>query len=197
MSVHTLNPLHLGKMMHPVKSAEWGARALAAQMRLVQKLHNIITIKINTCVDVDENDALSVAELAKQYGLSWRAMNVLENTEASYAALERMCATLRATAMEAVLIRGSSSCSVSMRCTNGFDFKVKLIRENYLPHMCTGCDIRESGLCTEFFYGPRVEVSNDSLMVRSCIHRNGEPFVQLADRFFSGPLCKDVKNATS
>jgi len=197
ISVHTLNPMHLGKMMYPSKDMVWGSKAIQSQIRLVKDLTGLIKIKINTCVDANEEGALAVSELAMEYGLKWRAMNVLENPEASYKALGRMCEKLRAVPVEAVIIEGSSSCSVQMHCANGFDFKVKLIRQNYLQHMCNDCPVDKSALCYEFFYGPRLEMYDGKFLVRSCIHRNGMPFVLSVNEFFKSSLYKDIRNVIS
>lgn len=194
MSVHTLDPSELGKIMSPPKDAEWGRKAIAKQIALIETLEGKIGIKINTCVGETELPALPLAEFVRQKRILWRLMNVLEIPELSYASLKRACQTLGAVPVTASLIEGSSSCSVNMRCSDDFEFKLKLIRPHFLEGMCSGCDLRTYGGCYEFAYGPRLEMERGILMVRNCVHRDGPPFSLPLQAYFSHPIAEQLQN---
>lgn len=194
ISVHTLDPTELGQIMSPPRDTEWGKRALDKQIDLIEAVHNKVGIKINTCIGETEAPAIALADFVKQRNISWRLMNVLEIPDLSYASLKRACTALKAQPTQALIIEGSSSCSVNMQCEDGFAFKLKLIRPHFLKNMCSGCELRTYGGCYEFAYGPRLEMEKGMLMVRNCVHRNGPPFSLPIHAYFSHPLCNDLQN---
>ena len=193
MSIHTLDPESLGKLMSPPRSAAWGRVALQKQLELIDALSGKINIKVNTCVGETELPALALADFVRQRSISWRLMNVLEIPDLSYAALRRACEALGAIPIGASIIEGSSSCSVNMRCINGFAFKLKLIQPHFLEGMCSGCELRSYGGCYEFAYGPRLEMGKGILMVRNCIHRDGPPFSLPVQAYFSHPVARQLQ----
>ena len=193
MSIHTLDPAELGKLMAPPRNADWGKKALEKQIKLIDAINGKVGTKINTCVGETEVSAIALASFVKQRNISWRLMNVLEIPDLSYAALKRACNLLGATAVRASIIEGSSSCSVDMRCDDGFAFKLKLIRPHFLEGMCSGCELRSYGGCYEFAYGPRLEMERGMLMVRNCVHRNGPPFSLPINAYFSHPIAEQLQ----
>lgn len=193
MSIHTLDPAELGKLMAPPRNADWGKKALEKQIRLIDAINGKVGTKINTCVGETEAPAIALASFVRQRNISWRLMNVLEIPDLSYAALKRACNMLGATPVQASIIEGSSSCSVDMQCDDGFTFKLKLIRPHFLEGMCSGCELRSYGGCYEFAYGPRLEMERGMLMVRNCVHRNGPPFSLPIHAYFSHPIAQQLQ----
>ena len=193
ISIHTLDPTALGQLMSPPRSTRWGADAIAAQLELCRVLAGRVTIKINTCVGESEEQPLRIYEFVRDLGLHWRIMKVLGRDEVSNASMKRLCAILGAEAVSARLVKGTSSCSMSMRTREGFSFSTKLIRPFRLTTMCNGCPILSGGECYEFAYGPRLENAGGVLRVRNCIHRNGAPFVIPCKTFFDSPVALEVR----
>ncbi len=192
ISIHTLDPDELGKIMSPPKGILWGKKAVEKQVKLLDALDGKIPIKINTCVGETENSAIALAEFVRHRSISWRLMNVLEIPELSYASLSRACQILEAQPIQASIINGSSSCSIDMLCKDGFTFKLKLIQSHFLESMCSGCELKTYGGCYEFAYGPRLEVEGGMLMVRNCVHRNGPPFSLPVHSYFSHPIAQQL-----
>lgn len=193
MSVHTFDPAELGRLMLPPRTAEWGKKAIEKQMKLIDMMSGKIGIKLNTCVGETETPAIALAQFVRRRNISWRLMNVLEIPELSYASLKRACDVLEATPVQASILEGSSSCSVDMRCADGFTFKLKLIRPHFLEGMCSGCELRSYGGCYEFAYSPRLEMERGMLMVRNCVHRDGPPFSLPVHAYFSHPIAQQLQ----
>ncbi len=192
LSIHTLDPVELGALMAPPRSSGWGQRAIYCQLALCDALESRLRLKINTCVGAHEDEALKIATFVRSRRITWRIMKVLETSEASQAAMMRLCATLGATPKSAVLVRGTSSCSILMETPDGFTFVVKLIRPLRLRSMCDACPIDAAGKCFEFAYGPRVEAVYDHLLVRNCLYRSEEPFVIDANQFAHHQIAEET-----
>jgi len=193
MSVHTLDPAELGRLMLPLRSSDWGRKALDKQIGLIDALEGKISIKINTCVGETEAPAIALKSFLANRKVSWRLMNVLEMTDVSYATLKRICQHLGAAPVRASVINGSSSCSVDMLCGDGFAFKLKLIQPHFIAAMCSECELRKYGGCYEFAYGPRLEMDRGILMVRNCVHREGPPFSLPLQAYFSHPIAEQLQ----
>lgn len=194
ISIHTLDPAELGKLMIPPRHANWGRKAIKQQLALLDALAGKVGLKINTCVGEADEPALAIAAYIRNRGVSWRLMNVLETSEVSYASLRRVRNALEAEPVQACIIDGSSSCSVDMLCKDGFAFKLKLIRPHFLDAMCAGCELRKHEGCYEFAYGRRLEMEKGLLMVRNCIHREGPPFSLPVHAYFSHPLAQQLRD---
>lgn len=193
VSVHTLDGKALGDIMLPPRKAEWGKRAIDRQLSLISALKEKISVKINTCVGESESEALRIADFAFREGIGWRPMNILEKPVESYAALRRLCTTLKAEPLYAQVIKGSSSYRIVLKTLDGHEFKVKLIRPFRLPSMCTDCSLDKQGQCYEYAYGPRLETDGKDLIVRNCVHRVCTPCVLPANEFFEHPLAEDLR----
>ena len=63
--------------------------------------------------------------------------------------------------------------------------------------MCAGCPVDAAGQCFEFAYGPRIEAANGQLLVRSCLYRNEEPFVQIAGNFVNHEIAVETYTDSS
>ncbi len=194
LSIHTLNPAELAQLMVPARTVAWAESAIAFQLALCKVADPLLKVKINTCIGASEKEAIGIAALAKETGLSWRIMKVLDNTEASYAAMQRLCDTIGAEPQCATLVNGTSSCSLSMRVADGFTFTVKLIRPLLLRAMCSGCKVLDAGQCFEFAYGPRIESVAGRLLVRNCLYRSGCPQVLPVSEFFGHDVGKEIQS---
>ncbi|MBN1585528.1 radical SAM protein [Candidatus Uhrbacteria bacterium] len=185
VSMHTMDADALGAIMEPQRSIRWAEKAIETQMETCAVMSGKLKVKVNTCVASDESEAVKIAGYAKSHNLVWRPMNVLEVLDEAFDALSRMGEKLGAVPVMANVSSGSSACSVVMRDPDGFEFKVKLIRPFLIGSLCDGCPLIESGRCYEYLYGPRIEFDN-GLRVRSCLHRQGSPYVlSVADYFRS------------
>jgi cyclic pyranopterin phosphate synthase len=192
VSMHTLDGAALAAIMNPVRSVQWGARAVQQQMSLLVEISGIIGRKVNTVVGTNIKPALSVAAFVFSQGIDWRIMNSLEEGDASVRAIQDICNTLGAQPLHLEIIQGSSSYSVVMQTPNLANFRVKLIRPFRMTSMCKGCPVDRAGGCTEYAYGPRVEATSGGIMIRSCLHRTGQPFVLPAVAYFSSSLCAEL-----
>lgn len=192
ISIHTLDPTALGALMEPPRSSAWGEQAIKRQMVLCDALQGRLNVKVNTCVGAYESEALKIATFIRKTGISWRIMDILETSEASYAAIARLCTTLGAVPKSAVFVRGTSSCSIVMETWDGFTFNVKLIRPLRLKSMCAGCPIDAEGKCFEFAYGPRIEAVSGQLFVRNCLYRSDTPFVIAPQQFLNHPIAEET-----
>jgi cyclic pyranopterin phosphate synthase len=194
VSMHTADPAALAATMAPRRSATWAEQALTAQRELCDRLAGLVKVKINTCVGADETEACRIADFAERRGLPWRAMNILETPVESFAALRRLCDRLEAVPVSANVIRGSSSCGVTLRRPSGFTFRVKLIRPYRPAALCAGCPTAAAGQCYEHAYGPRLE-KDGALKIRSCVHRqDGAAVLPLRD-YLRHEVCEDLRRA--
>jgi len=178
ISLHTLDGLTLAGLMTPSRAAEWGERAIRRQLDLLSSLNGRLSCKINTVVKFDESSALNLAGFVRRESLEWRVMDALGAGDDSIKAIERLCVALGAAPVRVRLIQGSSSYTIVMRTTDGFEFSVKLMRPFQLPSLCANCSVDAAGQCAESFYGLRLEATAGGLFVRSCLYRSGPPFVQ-------------------
>ncbi|MCF6276244.1 MAG: radical SAM protein [Candidatus Magasanikbacteria bacterium] len=194
VSLHTLNPTSLSNTMEPPRSIRWGQKTIiTTQFLFLKEISSLISVKVNTCVGSNELDALEIAEFCETNNLEWRAMNQLGIPKESYASLSRMSTTLKAVPVEAIVTNGSSSFSITMRVESGFIFKIKLIRPFMLASICNNCSLEQNGECHEYVYGPRLEKEGDRLKVRSCLHRQKEPFVLPFEDFFQHRIFSEFK----
>lgn len=193
-SIHTLNGKELGELMNPAQDAKWGRRCISNQLKTINGLQDTLKIKVNTCVGEDESQAIAIAKLAENLHVAWRPMNILENPVKSYRALGRLCRKLHAEPVEVQRSQGTSSFRVAMATENGFLFKVKMIRALKLDSMCEGCPVEKAQECYEYAYGPRLEAQGSELLVRNCVHRQGEPFVMSPERYFTHPLAQELRS---
>lgn len=194
LSIHTLSPVELAQLMSPARTVAWAEAAIASQLALCRAGGSRLKVKVNTCIGASEKEALGIAALARETGASWRIMKVLDNAETSYAAMQRLCDTIGAQPQCATLVNGTSSCSLSMRATDGFSFTVKLIRPLLLRAMCSGCKVLEEGRCFEFAYGPRIEDVAGRLLVRNCLYRSERPQVLPVPEFFGHELGQEFQS---
>lgn len=185
-SMHSLDPERLGRMQAPCKPKIWGEEAIARQMCNITHLrefHPHATIKMNSVVSRDTQDAFALVEIAKKMSLKLRLMNDLSMGEVSYRALEEITRQLQAEPVQVKFITGSSSFSVIYQM-DGFRFAIKLIRPHVLPTLCDDCMELAQGECAEFFYGIRLEHTKDGLFFRLCLHRQDDRAVLSPNDFF-------------
>jgi len=192
VSMHTLSGKALAEVMYPPRSILWGERAIAKQMDVINALKNSLSVKINTVAGDDIDSVLQIAEFARETGVSWRVMDELDHPEISFATIMTVAKELHAVPMMAHLIRGSSSCAVTMTCSDGFSFKVKMIRPFKLKGMCDGCQIEATGKCKEYVYGPRIEGGLSDIKIRSCLYRNEEGYVQSVETYFGHQFAESL-----
>ena len=196
VSMHTLSGKSLAKVMYPTRSILWGEMAIAKQVDVINALKNSLSVKVNTVAGDDIASVLQIAEFARESGVSWRVMDELDHPEISFATIMTVAEELKAVPTMAHLIRGSSSCAVTMTCPDGFNFKVKLIRPFKLKGMCDNCQIEATGKCKEYAYGPRLEGGPSDIKVRSCLYRSEEGYVQSVgtyfDHQFAVSLCSEM-----
>ena len=190
VSMHTLKGKSLAETMYPPRSILWGEMAIAKQIDIISALKGSLSVKINTVAGNDVGSVLQIAEFARKLGVSWRVMDELDHPEISFATIMTAAEELQAVPTMAHLIRGSSSCAVTMTCGDGFSFKVKMIRPFKLKGMCDGCLIEAMGKCKEYAYGPRLEGGLSEVRVRSCLYRNEEGYVQSIGTYFDHQFSK-------
>jgi len=188
VSIHTLSGKSLAEIMSPPRSVLWGERAIAKQIDVIGALKDSLPVKVNTVAGSDVDSVLQVAELVKKIGVSWRVMDELDHPEVSFATIMAVVEEMQAIPTMAHLIRGSSSCAITMTCVDGFSFKVKMIRPFKLKGMCDDCQIDAIGKCKEYAYGPRLEGGLVDMKVRSCLYRNEEGYVQSVQNYFDHPF---------
>lgn len=192
MSIHTLNGKSLGLLMNPVKDMEWGKRAIAKQLELVNNIKGFVKVKINT-VASNFNDVMQIATFAESNKIPWRVMDELEHSEESFLIIQEVSSRLQAVPVMAHLIKGSSSCSITMECPTGFTYKVKMIRPFQLEPMCNDCPIHKDNKCFEFAYGPRLEAQKEKLFIRSCIYRDGNGYTEPFETYVNHEFVRALK----
>ena len=185
-SVHTLDPRKLCSLQRREKNNEWGLNALGKQLSNVQKaLESGLEVKINTVVqnDSDINDILKIKDYCKNVGVSFRILNDLWQGTNSLQQIAEILKSMNADVDGINLIDKSSGCSLNMIAKDGFKFKVKYIRKNTMETLCEDC--KKIDICTEWFYGIRVEQADDRALVRLCIQRQDYPAIQTFEEFFT------------
>lgn len=188
VSIHTLDGETLSRLMTPPRSVEWGKRAIARQIAVINVIKHIASVKVNTVAGGDVTTVMEIANFVRESGISWRLMDELDHPEVSFATIGEVAARMAAVPTMAHLIKGSSSCAITMTCPDGYSFKVKMIRPFKLRGMCDGCSIDSNGKCKEYAYGPRLEGGKESIMVRSCLYRNEPGHVLPFNEYFDHPF---------
>lgn len=188
VSIHTLDGKVLAHMMAPPRSIEWGERAIAKQVAVINALKHIASMKVNTVAEADVAAIMAISDFVREAGISWRIMDELDHPEISFATIREVAIRMGAVPTMAHLIKGSSSCAITMTCPDGYSFKVKMIRPFRLRGMCDECPIDASGACKEYAYGPRLEGGKESIMVRSCLYRNESGHVLPIGEYFDHPF---------
>jgi len=188
VSIHTLDGTALSGLMTPPRSIEWGKRAIAKQVAVINAIKHIASVKVNTVAGGDVATVMLIADFVRELGISWRIMDELDHPEISFATIREVATRMEAVPTMAHLIRGSSSCAITMTCADGYSFKVKMIRPFKLKEMCDGCPVDASGACKEYAYGPRLEGGMEGIMVRSCLYRNEPGHVLPIEKYFGHPF---------
>jgi cyclic pyranopterin phosphate synthase len=188
VSIHTLDGENLSRLMAPPRSTEWGERAIAKQVAVINAIKHIASVKVNTVAGADVATVMTIATFVRKAGISWRLMDELDHPEISFATIGEVAARMGAVPTMAHLIRGSSSCAITMTCADGYSFKVKMIRPFKLKEMCDGCPVDASGACKEYAYGPRLEGGKEGVMVRSCLYRDEPGHVLPIGKYFDHPF---------
>lgn len=188
VSIHTLNGGELARLMAPPRTIEWGRCAIAKQISVIEAIKDIASIKVNTVAGADVSTVMSIANFVRNTGIEWRLMDELDHPEISFATIGEVVARMGATPVMAHLIKGSSSCAITMACADGYSFKVKMIRPFKLKGMCNGCPVDASGACKEYAYGPRLEGGKGGIVVRSCLYRSELGYVLPLKEYFDHPF---------
>lgn len=188
VSIHTLDGGVLARLMSPPRSTKWGKQAIAKQVAVINAIKHSSSVKVNTVAGADVATVMAIADFVREAGISWRIMDELDHPEISFATIGEVAARMGAVPTMAHLINGSSSCAITMTCSDGYSFKVKMIRPFKLKGMCDGCPIDASGACKEYAYGPRLEGGKESIMVRSCLYRNESGHVLPIGEYFDHPF---------
>lgn len=184
-SVHTLDPQKLCSLQTQQKNNVWGLHTLNRQLRNIQRaLESGLEVKINTVVqnDSDIHDVLKIKDYCKNMGVSFRILNDLKQGSSSIKRIDEVLKSMSAKLKCIDLVDKSSSYSLHMISEDGFTFKIKCIRKNMMETLCEDCRKRE--LCTEWFYGIRVEQSDDKILLRLCMQRQDYPAIQTFEEFF-------------
>lgn len=188
VSIHTLDGEALGRLMAPARSAAWGKCAIAKQVAVIKAIKPIASVKVNTVAGEDVGMVMLISNFVREQGISWRIMDELERPEVSFATIKEAATRMGAVPTMAHLINGSSSCAITMTCSDGYAFKVKMIRSFRLKGMCDGCTIDARGACKEYAYGPRLEGEKEGIVVRSCLYRNEVGHVLPVTEYFDHPF---------
>lgn len=188
VSIHTLDGGALARLMKHPRTAEWGRCAIAKQIAVIGAIKHVASVKVNTVAGADVAAVMAIADFVREAEISWRIMDELDHPDVSFATIGEVAARMGAVPTMAHIIKGSSSCSITMTCSDGYSFKVKMIRPFRLRGMCDGCSIDANGTCKEYAYGPRLEGGEESIMVRSCLYRNESGYVLPIREYFDHPF---------
>lgn len=188
VSIHTLDGDVLAHLMAPPRSKEWGEHAIAKQVAVIRAIKHSASVKVNTVAGASVDAVMAIADFVRDEGISWRLMDELDHPEVSFATIAAAAARMGAVPTMAHLIKGSSSCGVTMTCPDGYSFKVKMIRPFRLKGMCDGCAIDARNACKEYAYGPRLEGGQQGIVVRSCLYRNEPGHVLPVTEYFNHPF---------
>lgn len=192
VSIHTLDGENLSRLMAPPRSTEWGERAIAKQIAVINTIKHIASVKVNTVAGADVATVMAIATFVRETGISWRLMDELDHPEISFATIGEVAARMGAISTMAHLIKGSSSCAITMTCPDGYSFKVKMIRPFRLRGMCDECPIDARGACKEYAYGPRLEGGKEGIMVRSCLYQDKPGHVLPIGKYFDHPFSSSL-----
>lgn len=185
-SIHTLDARKLCGLQGRQKNIEWGLQALSQQLDNVHMaLESGLEVKINTVAQNDSKiyDILKIKDYCKNAGVGFRILNDLGQGASSIQQIAEILKSMNACVEGTNLIDKSSGCSLDMIAKDGFKFKVKYIRKNTMETLCEDC--KKKDVCTEWFYGIRVEQADDRALVRLCIQRQDYPAIQTFEEFFT------------
>lgn len=194
-SVLSMLPDDFVKIQKSMK-LETAVNALNRQEKIIKAALTLgCIVKINTVIS-DESDfsrALKVYHFAKKTGVTICLLNNLNNGSIAENAVKKIAETvIKGKKIETRKIPGSSSVITFYRDSDGFEFRVKGIRQNRIPSLCQGC--KET--CREGFYGIRMELKNGVFFVRLCIHRNDEKSVMPLAQFLQSRQLNEINNMT-
>jgi len=182
-SIHTLNPIKLGALQFPPKNFEWGIRALENQLKNLMRARAIgLSVKINTVVQND-SDIIDIINFCKSENIALRILDDLNPHSLSVQRIIEILSSMKSIVDGTNLFENASGYSYDITSGDGFKFKVKGIRKHILRSLCGDCRVRDD--CKEWFYGIRLEQSEEKAVVRLCLHRQGSPAVQTFEEFFS------------
>ncbi|MFA6963753.1 MAG: radical SAM protein [Patescibacteria group bacterium] len=162
---------------HTLRSTEWAKiqghedRSLS-QRQIDRLIHNIaessrlgIFTKVNTVVGDDPELALEVINQLSEFDVDIRLLNIL-GSDRSLQNIDVVLESIQANRRETIESLGSSE-TRKVYDTKMGKITVKLIGNQRLTTMCTGCNLP----CLEGFYNTRVESIDGELYVRLCLHR--------------------------
>ncbi len=194
VSIHTMRGSALAALMAPPRTRAWGEQAIGKQLAMVAALKSIAALKVNTVAGPDVSALEEIAAFVRREGVAWRVMDELDHPEVSFATINEVAAKMGAVPTMAHIIRGSSSCGITMTCPDGYSFKVKMIRPFRLRGMCDGCPVDTAGACKEYAYGPRLEGSPDGIVVRSCLYRSDTGFILPVAEYFDHAFAQSLRS---
>jgi cyclic pyranopterin phosphate synthase len=183
------------------RSLKWAERQLVQQLDAINLARELgARIKINTVL-ADEEDfdrVTAVIQWAQTKHIPVRVMNELGNGDASSQAVLRLLNQLGAIELRRQYTTGSSSYKAVYALPSGYEISYKGIRDYYLERsMCGRCDLKGRGLCTEKFYGIRLEKRRSGtswqLYVRLCIHRTDATVLLPVDEFLRSNQLAEIK----
>jgi|GEM_PF-842184 len=182
------------------KTSTQARKQILALTRGINVLKNTnVKIKANTVIssEADLKKATSVYKYAKKLGLGLRLLPDLSPSmrKRSTAAIREFLQSIGAKFVRAKTTKGSSDATAFFVDSEGYELGVKLIDDVFLETMCTGCETKEQGKCTEKYYGIRLEKlsgSNDPYHVRLCLHEKLSSVIMPVDKFLDSPQFQEI-----
>lgn len=189
-SIHTLSPIRLGALQRFTKDFEWGTKALLRQLKNLKAAQALgLKVKINTVIQHD-SDIFDIMSFCKAQAVELRILDDLSPNSLSIQKIVETLSSIRAVFQGINITDGASGYSYDVISEDGFKFRVKGIRKNLLRSLCGDCHVRST--CTEWYYGLRLEQSNNTTMIRLCLHRQEHPAVQTLQEFFHSEQYREL-----
>lgn len=189
-SVHSIDPQSLLQTQNG-RTERWCEHQLAQLMRCVDLAVELgVEVKINTVISepADIVRVERVLDWARAKGVPLRILNDLGTGADALAAVALIIEQSHATLLRTRYLHASSSFTSYYGLPDGYEFGVKRIRPYYLAGlMCSRCEVRKLGKCSEGFYGLRLQRRQTpagwQLEVRLCVHRSDADTVMSVPAF--------------
>lgn len=203
-SVHSVDPQLLPQTQND-RSGSWCEHQLAQLMRCIDLARRIkVEVKLNTVISssADVSRVEGVFSWARTKGVPLRILNDLGAGEESLQAIAQIVEKLHARLLRTRYLCASSSFTSYYGLADGYEFAVKRIRPHYLAGvMCSQCEVRKSGYCSECFYGLRLQKRKTStgwqLEVRMCVHRSDMDTVMSIPTFLCSTQLAEIRTQLS
>ena len=199
-SLHDSNPVSFLKLeTRKNVQLKWAIKSFNNQLKNITNAYEAgMMVRINTVACGSYEQLKNMVDLllsikGKCNGMEIRILNELGNIEKSQKLINKLLKQNEAELIETTKRIGSSNVVRKYRLGGKklTEISVKLAYPYYLDSICSSCKLKKT-ICSEGFYGLRMEKIDDSYFVRLCIYRQDGEVLLPWDRFVKSNLIGQI-----